>query len=211
MNHLFLSTLAISLSLLVPGCSGEPEVVSVAIPKPIEAAAAAQTIARGPSIVVLRFEDVRREKGALGVRTGRLGALDSYTFVVASGDLGESMSTAMRAYLRAQGWYIKGSRGVVPDTPDFFLHGELRELRVEGVNNWFTTTTTCRLSLLVQGENRADGSRIEVPIDVQRESRVGWFQPTSVETLVNGVLAEGFQQLVKGIRFDGNQVVLVHP
>lgn len=99
---------------------------------------------------------------------------------------------------------------MVPDVPDFILHGELRELSVEGRNSWFTTSVMCRLSLLVQGENRADGSRIEVPIAAQRESHVKWFQPAGVESLVNEVLAEGIQQLTKGTRFDGNQVVLVH-
>lgn len=197
----------VAISLLV-GCSGEGDQVAIHIPSERSAPATAQEGGEGPAIAILRFRDVRRDQPLLGTRMGRFGFLDTYSFGVSGGDVGLATSEAMRKFLRAHGSHVVEGMGIESDA-DVVVRAEVRQLSVRGVNNWFTTTLTCSVNLLVSGENLADGSQVSLPVAAERSREVRWFDTRDVEDLVNQVIEESFGQLLGATRFEGKQLVAV--
>ncbi len=196
------------LLALLLGCSGEGDVVSIAVPGKHREIAQKPGTGDGPSIGIYPFKDVRRDKSQLGSRIGRFGALDGYVFEVEGGRVGPSIAEAMEEYVAAKGWHVVHMPEGGDNQPDIVLEGEVRQFYVEGLNNWFTTTIRCQVNVLVSGHQGSDGSRIEVPLAAERMREVRWFDPLEVQALVNEVLEDAYGQLVAATRFEGKQMVV---
>jgi hypothetical protein len=181
-------------------------VVELAIPEPGDGRVARQGI--GPNIGVLRLDDRRREPQMLGLKIGRLGALDSSVFVVSGADVGQSAADALAAFLKGKGWVTSAIRNGSPGATDVIVSGEVVELSVNARSAWFSTEVTAKVALLLEAENQADGSKIRMTVGSEGSDHVYWFDPKLAQTLINDVLTESYAKWVSGTKVEGRSLRL---
>lgn len=144
----------------------------------------------------------------LGVKTGRFGSLDSYTFVVSGVDVGQAAADALSHYLARHGKTSSVIRIGTPLTTDVIISGEIVELGVDARTDWFFTRVSAKATLLLEAENQADGSRIRMTVGGTDARNVLWFEPKHAQTLINQVLVVSYAKWSAGIKVDGRALRL---
>jgi hypothetical protein len=80
------------------------------------------------------------------------------------------------------------------------------ELVVDARANWFSTRVSGKATLLIEAENRSDGTRVSQTVSGTDSRNVAWFDPHHAEALINQVLIECYAKWRAGIKIDGRMV-----
>ncbi|MFO0774160.1 MAG: hypothetical protein U0172_05805 [Nitrospiraceae bacterium] len=184
--------------IFATGCASQGEVVNLTIPS-APAANASAAKAEGPSVSVLRFEDKRANKAWLGTHTGRMGGEERFN--IRGNDAGQAVANALTDYLKSKGWRATAVSDASKANSDVTLSGEILEMDVDAKAGWFLTELTSKSKVLVQGLNRADGSKVRMTLTGTGADKVFWFNENDAQTLINDVLAESFSKFPSSTKF----------
>lgn len=192
--------------VMMLGCSGQSEMISLSIPGLRDPAVAKQVKGAGPAVGVVRFEDKRANRSHLGTKTGRLGGIEH--FGVRGNDPGQAAATAIADYLRSKGWNASVMSENAAGSADVMMSGEIQEMEVDAKNGFFSTDLSSKVKILVQGSNKNDGSKVRMTLTGNGTDSVFWFSPDDAQNLVNDVMTESFSKLVSSTKFENGALRL---
>lgn len=192
--------------VMMLGCSGPSEMISLSIPSMRDPAAAKTAKSAGPTVGVVRFEDKRANRSHLGTKTGRLGGIEN--FGVRGNDPGQAAATALTDYLRSKGWNASVMSENAASSADVMVSGEIQEMEVDAKNGFFSTDLWSKVKILVQGNNKNDGSKVRMTLTGSGTDSVFWFSPDDAQGLVNDVMTESFSKLVSSTKFENGALRL---
>jgi hypothetical protein len=189
----FVSSIAL---MVMVGCAGKGDVIPIHLqPAPLRADKAAKP----PDVVrvsVAPFEDQRQEKNRLGVRTHLWGG--ESVFNVPGGLPGEAAAQALADYLAVRGWQIV-KPGATDDHADVILSGKILDLAIEAKSGVGSTKLTGSSRLAVQARNTGDESHVRMTLSGAGSDRVFWFVPDDAQALLNDILNESFDKLMRDV------------
>ncbi|MCW5800690.1 MAG: hypothetical protein LZF60_10066 [Nitrospira sp.] len=193
--------------LLLMGCSGKGDIIPMTLtPKAKEmpnTSSAVKPMA-GPKVVVIPFEDARADHAKVGSRSSMWGG--ETDFHVSSGNAGEETGQAFADYLKRKGWLVQYQKAAPPESdngPNIVLSGKILDLAVDAKRGFFMTDIEARSKLVIQANNREDGSSI-VRTDAHSGSHdnVFWFDPQDGEELLAEVLEKNFERFVLNTKLE---------
>ncbi len=198
--------------LLLLGCSGKGDIISMNLAPKVSkdmanAAPAAKPMA-GPRVVVVPFEDVRADHAKIGSRSSMWGG--ETDFRVTSGNAGEETGQAFADYLKRKGWLVQYQKVAPSESetgPNIILSGKILDLTVDAKRGVFLTDIEARSKLVIQANNREDGSSI-VRTDAHSGSHdnVLWFEPQDGEELLAEVLEKNFERFVVNTKLEDRAI-----
>lgn len=203
--------LAVGLLLLL-GCSGKGDIISMnlapKVSKDMANTSPAVKPMAGPRVVVVPFEDVRADHGKIGSRSSMWGG--ETDFRVTSGNAGEETGQAFADYLKRKGWLVQYQKAAPPESehgPHILLSGKILDLTVDAKRGVFLTDIEARSKLVIQANNREDGSSI-VRTDAHSGSHdnVLWFEPQDGEELLAEVLEKNFERFVVNTKLEDHSI-----
>lgn len=191
--------------LVMVGCAGKGDVIPLLLqPAPPDAAQTVK-LPEAVRVSVTPFEDQRQEKNRLGVRTHLWGG--ESLFNVPGGLPGEAAAQAMGDYLAARGWQIV-KPGATDNHADVILSGKLLDLSVDAKSGVGSTKLTASSRLAVQVRNTGDQSLVRMTLSGAGTDRVFWFAPEDAQALLNDILNESFDKLLRDIKVEQRMVRL---
>lgn len=144
----------------------------------------------------------------LGLKVGRFGTLDSSIFVVSGADVGQAAADAFVNCLKRDGWKTSVIRnGVLSDT-EVIISGEIVEFSVNARSAWFSTNVAAKVILILEAENRADGSKIRMTVRADDSRNVFWFTAQDAQALINETMAKSYAKWASGTKVEGRSVRL---
>lgn len=197
--------------LLLMGCSGKGDIIPMNLtPKAKEMTDASSAVKpmAGPKVVVIPFEDARADHAKVGSRSSMWGG--ETDFQVSSGSAGEETGQALADYLKRKGWlaqYQKAAPAESEHGPSIVLSGKILDLAVEAKRGFLMTDIEARSKLVIQVNNREDGSSI-VRTDAHSGSHdnVFWFEPQDGEELLAEVLEKNFERFVLNTKLEDRSI-----
>lgn len=187
------------------GCAGKGEVIPIHLQPAPPASGAAAEPREGVRVSVSPFEDQRDEKKRLGVRTHLWGG--ESLFNVPGGRPGEAAAQALADYLAARGWQIV-KPGAADDRVDVILSGKILDLAVDAKSGVGSTKLTGASKLAVQARNAADESQVRMTLSSAGSDRVFWFVPDDAQALLNDILNESFDKLMRDVKVEQRRLRL---
>ena len=198
----FVSSIVLMVAV---GCAGKGEVIPIHLqPAPLSADKAAKP----PDVVrvsVAPFEDQRHEKNRLGVRTHLWGG--ESVFNVPGGLPGEAAAQALADYLAARGWQIV-KPGATDNHADVILSGKILDLAIAAKSGVGSTKLTGSSRLAVQARNTGDESQVRMTLSSAGSDRVFWFAPDDAQALLNDILNESFDKLMRDVKVEQRMIRL---
>lgn len=192
----------IGLLVLWGGCAGTGERVNLHL----QAEGPAVVKPEGERVEISLFEDLRPQKGRLGLRTHVWGGV-TY-FDVPGGNPGQAMAEMLAEYLRNKGreaWVKKpdsvgagGSQG----TPDVTLTGQVLEFSTQAKSRFGSTGIAVRIKAIIQARNVSDGSITRMVLEGKGSESVFWFEPRDVQDLVNATINESLARLIADVKVE---------
>jgi hypothetical protein len=144
----------------------------------------------------------------LGLKVGRFGTLDSSIFVVSGADVGQATADAFVNCLKRDGWRTSVIRsGALSDT-EVIISGEIVEFSVNARSAWFSTNVAAKVILILEAENRADGSKIRMTVRADDSRKVFWFSAHYAPALNNETLVKCYATWASGTKVEGRSVRL---
>ncbi len=187
------------------GCAGKGEVIPIHLqPAPLGAAIAAKP-PEAVRVSVSPFEDQRDEKNRLGVRTHLWGG--ESLFNVPGGLPSEAAAQALADYLAARGWQIV-KPGATDNHADVILSGKILDLSVDAKSGVGSTKLTGSSRLAVQARNTGDQSQVRMTLSGAGSDRVFWFVPDDAQALLNDILNESFDKLLRDVTVEHRRLRL---
>ncbi len=191
--------------MVMVGCAGKGDVIPIHLqPAPSGAAKAAKP-SEAVRVSVAPFEDQRQEKNRLGVRTHLWGG--ESLFNVPGGLPGEAATQALADYLAARGWQIV-KPGATDNHADVILSGKILDLSVDAKSGVGSTKLTGSSRLAVQARNTGDESQVRMTLSGAGSDRVFWFAPEDAQALLNDILNESFDKLLRDVKVEQRMVRL---
>lgn len=188
----FVSSIALMVAV---GCAGKGEVIPIHLqpaPLSVDKAAKPLDVLR---VSVAPFEDQRQAKNRLGARTHLWGG--ESVFNVPGGMPGEVAAQGLADYLAARGWQIV--KPGTKDDADVILSGKILELAVDAKSGVGSTKLTGTSRLAVQARNTADESLVRMTVSGAGSDRVFWFVSDDAQALLNDILNESFDKLMRDV------------
>ncbi len=192
--------------LFVVGCAGQSEVVNLSIPSLREPGSAPVSKSAGPTVGVVRFDDKRPNRAWLGTYTGRFGGTERFN--VRGNDAGQAVANALADYLRTKGWQAVAVSDASLAGSDVTLSGEILEMDVDAKGGFAGTDLNSKAKLVVQGNNRVDGSKVRMTLTGTGSDSVFWFNQDDAQLLINDVLNESFSKLSTSTKFENGALRL---
>lgn len=194
-----------SALMVMVGCAGKGEVIPILL-QPAPPTSGTPAMPReAVRVSVSPFEDQRAEKSRLGVRTHLWGG--ESLFDVPGGRPGEAAAQALADYLAARGWQIVKPGGA-DDRGDVVLSGKLLDLAVDAKSGVGSTKLTGRSKLAVQVRNTGDESQVRMTLSGGGSDRVFWFTPDDAQALLNDILNESFDKLLRDVKVEQRMIRL---
>jgi hypothetical protein len=199
MRSLIASFVSSVVLMVAVGCAGKGDIIPIQLqPAPLSAGHAAKP----PDVVrvsVAPFEDQRQEKNRLGVRTHLWGG--ESVFNVPGGLPGEAAAQALADYLAARGWQIV-KPGTADNHADVILSGKILDLAVDAKSGVGSTKLTGSSRLAVQARNTSDESQVRMILSGSGSDRVFWFVSDDAQALLNDILNESFDKLMRDVKVE---------
>jgi hypothetical protein len=185
--------------LVIIGCSSSGEKVDIKIaPKPSTDAKAAK-VSSDVKVGVAPFQDDRTDRSRLGVRQHLWGGESAFT--LPSGTVGEVTARAFVDYLRQKGW--DASLTANGADADVLISGKLLEVEVNAKSGVFQTALNGKSKMVIQAENKADGSKLRETVSGMGNNKVFWFDPDDAEELLNDLYDKNFDRFLTDTKLDG--------
>ncbi|MDO9116488.1 MAG: hypothetical protein Q7U39_00900 [Nitrospira sp.] len=187
------------------GCAGKGNIIPIQLqPAPLSAGHAAKP-PDAVRVSVAPFEDQRQEKNRLGVRTHLWGG--ESVFNVPGGLPGEAAAQALADYLAARGWQVV-KPGTADNHADVILSGRILDLAVDAKSGVGSTKLTGSSRLAVQARNTGDESQVRMTLSSAGSDRVFWFVPDDAQALLNDILNESFDKLMRDVKVEQRRLRL---
>ena len=211
MNINRMRTIVAGFGLLVlTGCAGKGEVVTLNLHAIVPADAPTVQPADDTIIVVADFEDARAGKERLGVRSHRGGG--ESVFNVPGGKAGAAVAQVVTDYLKKRGWRVQSARpapGTGPDGgPHVTLSGKILELSADAKSTFGSTAITAKSKTVIEALNAEDGSIVRMTLTGSGTQTVAMFDPEDAEALLSGALSESLEKFVTDTRIEKKKLRL---
>lgn len=187
------------------GCAGKGEVKKLDILPKFPAAQSAEP--ESAKIVIEPFEDMRREKNRLGLRT-HLGGGATY-FDVAGGQLGETLAEGVADSLRQRAWNDRSwdarviPSGVAVTGADIAITGQITEFSANAKSRFFSTKIWTELRLTLRAKNALDDSVTTRHVEGAQTQTVFWFETDDVKKLLSTMLKDAIDRFVADTKIVG--------
>jgi len=186
--------------ILASGCASTGERIDLKVPV---ASGGDEKIAAmsSPTVTIQPFEDNRTDTSHLGKRHHLWGG-ESY-FSLPTGTLGEVTAQAFADYLKGKGWNAAVGKDAGIDGADITISGSLADVGVDTKSSIGQTTLNAKNRLIVQVNNRADGSQVRETLTSSGTNQVFWFEPSDAQELLNELYNKNFEKFVTDTKLDG--------
>ena len=186
--------------ILAVGCAGKGERIDLKVP--IVSGAGEKVVGRSSATVGIQpFEDHRTDRSHLGTRDHLWGG-ESH-FSLSNGTLGEATAQAFADYLKEKGWNATVVRGNGAAEADITITGTLIDVGVDAKSGIGQTTLNAKNRIVVQVQNRADGSQVRETLTSVGTDQVFWFSSEDAEELLNELYSKIFEKFVTDTKLDG--------
>ena len=186
--------------LMGTGCGGTGKTVYLDVQQK-QAAAQYQYMEPEPvRIVIESFEDRRREKSRLGLRTHLWGGVTYFN--VAGERPGDVIAQALADRLKTRGWKDRpwtvrvASSGVVTNLndADIIISGQLLDFSANAKSRPFSTVVTTSSKMVITARNIVDQSSTTRTVEGEQRETVGWFSEADVQQLLAATLKDGIDR-----------------
>lgn len=195
--------LTMSAFLFMTGCAGKGETVMLypgALPiDRADIRPSRETLA----VVLLAFEDHRKEKGSIGQRTHKGGGSTSYT--VWNDRPGQVVAQFMADYLKQKGWQVlvaKPGELLSEGAGDVVFSGQVQEFSVTAVSHSLSTDMSARMQVDLQARNQKDGSVARMSLHGSRAKTVVVFNDRDVQDTIDAMLKESMDRLMEDAKVE---------
>lgn len=182
---------------VLAGCAGTGQVTPIHI-RPMETGAE-KTVSPGLRVAVQPFEDGRSHKTHLGQRSHLWGGVTYFS--VPGAGLGDAVAQAFVEHLNRKGWQADMAKGDGP-AADVVLQGTILDMTANAKSGVGSTKITTDVKVGLQAHNAKDASEVRMTLAGSGSDRVFWFEPEDVQKLVNEVLTDSFDKVLKDTRVD---------
>jgi hypothetical protein len=187
--------------ILASGCAGNGERIDLKVPQ-VNGGNEKVVAMNSATVVIQPFEDSRTDRSHLGARHHLWG--EESHFTLPTGTLGEATAQAFADYLKGKGWNATVGKGTGVDGADITITGNLADVDVDAKSSIGQTTLHAKNRLIVQVNNRADGSQVRETLTSSGNNQVFWFEPSDAQELLNELYNKNFEKFVTDTKLDGN-------
>ena len=196
----YLWTIIAGFGLVVlTGCAGKGEVVTLNLQAVPPADAPKVQLPADTIIVVSDFEDARSDKQRVGARSHRGGG--ETVFNVPEGNVGAAVGRVVTDYLRKRGWRVESAKpvsGTGPDNgPHVTISGKVLELLVNAASSFGSTQITSSSKTVIEALNAEDGSIARMALNAAGTHTVAWFDTEDAEALLSESLSNSLEKFVR--------------
>lgn len=188
------------------GCVGKGERIEIAIPGKYSGARLSGPAPGTLRVAVLPFDDQRPSKVHLGKRSHLWGGVS--LFDLPTGTVADASAQALVDYLNRQGWQATLVRAAGQDGVDATVTGAVQALSIDATSRLMQTELSATNTLLVQVENRSDGSVVRERLMGTGSDSVFWFEPEDAQALMTELFEKNFQKFFEDIRVEGKTIRL---
>ena len=146
-------------------------------------------------IAVSPFEDLRNNQERIGKRTHLWGGTTQFN--VWEGHVGEGMADLAVSYLQQRQW--QASRESGENLSDVILTGQVLNLESQAKSGFGFTDIHVDMQVRFEAKNMSDGSTVRTVLGSNGSDTVVFFDPKDVESLMNEVSKELFDQLFRDL------------
>ena len=186
--------------ILASGCATSGEGIDLKVPQ-VSGADEKVVAVNATSVVIQPFEDSRTDRSHLGTRHHLWGGESNFT--LPGGTLGEATAQAFADYLKGKGWNASVGKGTGVNGADISITGKLADVDVDAKSSIGQTTLHAKNRLIVQVDNRADGSQVRETLTSSGTNQVIWFEPSDAQELLNELYNKNFEKFVADTKLDG--------
>lgn len=195
MNRFILLGALMTVMTLV-GCAGPGEVVQLRLHDVMHSTM--EQAGGNLSVVVSNFEDQRTPSDHFGSHVCIMGHITHYDLM--GENIGESVTTAFVDFLNKSGFQAAGG-GSGP--ANVRISGTISEFSAQATGSFLSTNMQVDTIMDFVISNVADGSTVHMKIGAGGTDDVLFYGADDLETLVNEVLQEGFEELIEQTEVQG--------
>ncbi len=189
--------LGVMLSVVtLSGCAGSGEVIKLRLHDMMKTNMA--DAGKNLSVVVAEFSDERPPADHLGSHVCIMGHITYFDLM--DGNLGKGVTTAFVDFLQKSGFQATaGNSGPT----DVRITGKITEFSADATGQFLSTNIRVHTIMEFTIANAADGSTVRMTIGAGGTDDVIFFGPEDIESLMNEVLQEGFEELIAKTEVQG--------
>ena len=176
-------------ALALSGCAGSGEVTKLRLDDMMNSTMA--NAGGNVSVGVSDFDDQRPLSDHLGTHVCLFGGT-SY-FDLLDGNLGKGISDAFVNFMGKSGFQANAGTG---GSSDIQITGKITKFSANATGQFLSTGLNVETVMEFVIANASDGSTVRMTIGAGGTDDVIFFGPEDLETLVNEVLQEGFEELI---------------
>lgn len=178
------------------GCVGSGEVMKIRLNDMMQSTMG--KAGENLMVSVSGFEDQRPPSNHLGTHVGFFGGVAYFDLL--DGNLDKGISEAFVNFLQQSGFHASnGSRA----PGDVRIAGKVTKFSANATGQFLSTNIKVDAIMEFTIENGADGSTVRMTIGAGGTDDVVFFEAADLESLVNEVLQEGFEELIEKTIVEG--------
>jgi len=182
--------------MALSGCAGSEEVIKLRLYDTMNSNM--ENAGGNLSVAVSNFEDSRPPLDHLGSHAHLFGGM-SY-FDLLNGNLGKGVADAFEDFLEKSGFSAStGNSGPA----DVRITGKVTKFSANATGQFLSTNLQVETIMEFSIANASDGSTVRMTIGAGGSDDVIFFAPEDLESLVNDVLQEGFEELIEKTEVKG--------
>lgn len=186
----------IMAGLALSGCAGSGEITKIRLYDTVSSTM--ENAGGNLSVAVSSFADQRVPSDHLGTHICLFGG-KAY-FDLMDGNLGKGVSDAFVSFLQQSGFQAAaGASGPA----DIRITGKVTKFVANATGRFLSTNLNVDTIMEFSIANAADGSTVRMTIGAGGTDDVAFFAPEDLESLVNEVLQEGFEELIEKTKVQG--------
>ncbi len=203
MRHAMVSMAWFAGLWVLAGCAGSGQVIPIHI-HPLETGLEKSAPA-GLRVAVKPFEDGRSHTTHLGQRSHLWGGV-TYFNVPGDGP-GDAVAKALVEHLNRKGWQAEMAKADGA-AADVIFDGTILDLNANAKSGVGSTKITTDMKVGLQAQNAKDGSAVRMTLTGSGSDRVFWFEPEDVQKLVNDVMTDSFEKVLKDTKIENGTLRL---
>lgn len=182
--------------ITLSGCAGHGEVIKLRLNDSMTSTM--ENAGGNLSVAISGFEDQRPDSDHLGTHICLFGG--KTTFDLLDGNLGAGVSNAFSNFMGKSGFQANAGS---PGPQDVQITGKVTKFSANATGQFLSTGLQVETVMEFVIANASDGSTVRMTIGAGGTDDVIFFGPEDLETLVNEVLQEGFEELIEKTEVKG--------
>ncbi len=182
--------------ITLSGCAGHGEVIQLRLNDTMNSTM--EKAGGNLSVAVSSFEDQGPASAHLGTHICLFGGKTNFDLL--GGNLGTGVSTAFVNFMERSGFQANSGS---PGAQDVQISGKVTKFLANATGQFLSTGLQVETVMEFVIANASDGSTVRMTIGAGGTDDVIFFAPEDLETLVNEVLQEGFEELIEKTEVKG--------